>query len=440
MLLYPETKVYVLCPGNNRSDAAERCHQLCSQLLRLNVETYMVYLPSAENFDEENPVDESYKKYYVPYDSGVEDDAQNILIVPEIAATYLYLTRNARRILWWVDVDGFFRDIAVKTVDHMENLLAEPMPRFFSFNRFDNDVEHWAQSEYARQFLKVNGVPDERIYDVGDYLTQEFFAAGVGMRAKKNLVAYRPIKGRDFTDVVKDLSDVEWLPVENMAPEVAQKLFARAKVYVDFGDFPSIERLVREAAVSNCVIITGKRGAAGNDVDINIPAEFKFDETIDGAVEVAAKIKNIMQNFKAELAKQNDFREKVLRERELFTREISSTFGVKPSEKIAAGIIGGLSDVGIKIAELLFQQDGELMPKFIIDNADDTGENIIHEQNRSYLNLSDEHKLQIISGAESKFLYGEGRLQKFIVTSNVKPNFAAAEDIIEPNFEEDGDE
>ncbi len=448
MLIYPETKIYVLCPGNNRSETAERCHQLASQLLRLNIETYMIYLPSVEDFNAENPVDAAYEKYNIPYDSGAEDDEQNILIVPEVAATYLYLTKKARRVLWWVDVNAFLRDIAIKAADLMENILAEPMPRFFSFNRFDADIEHWAQSEYARQFLKVNGVPEEKIYSVGDHLTQNFIDAAQNSKltGKRNLVAYRKTGGKDFTEVVKDLSETEWLPVEDARPEIVQKLFNRAKVYVDFGELASKDQLLREAALSNCVIITGKRGVMANDIDVDIPAEFKFEETIESAPDVAIKIQDAIKNFKAELAKQQDFRDKILREKTDMLKELQTALEISPAEKIPAGIIYGMSDIGRAIAEILFQQDGEILPKFVIDDTANLGSaDVSHEQRRHYLNLNN-HRLQIISGEVAKFLYNEGRIQKFIVPTDEAAHIdlvkrainPADEDIIALKFE-DGD-
>lgn len=331
MVIYPDTKIYVLCPGNNRSSTADNCHELCKQLMIFGVEVCMIYLPANDKFNPYNPVDEMYRKYNIPYDSGVEDSERNILIVPEIAANFLYFTKKTRRILWWLNVNNFLRDIAVKTVKHFENILNSPMPRFFSFNRYDSDIEHWAQSEYARQFLKVNGVPDEKIFTVTDFLDNIFFEVlPLKNSAKKNLIAYRKIQGSDFTDIVKELaSGVEWQPVENLTPGIVQKLFLDAKIYVDFGEHPAKEKLVREAAISNCVVITSKHGAAANDVDINISDEFKFEETIKDAVKVADKIQSALQNFEGELSKQNKFREKILREKYSFVQQIKNALEIR---------------------------------------------------------------------------------------------------------------
>ena len=330
MLVYPETKIYVLCPGNNRSSTADICHELCAALIKAGIKTFMVYLPANDNFNPANPVDEIYKKYNIPYDNGVEDSEKNILIAPEIAVNFLYFTRKTRRIIFWLNVHNFLRDIAVKTADHFEEILNRPMPKFFSFNPYDSDIEHWAQSEYARQFLKINGVADEKIFTVTDFINQKFFdAPPVKNSAKKNLIAYRQIKGSDFTDIVQALTAAyEWQPVESFTPENIQKLFGAAKVYVDFGDHPAKGKLVREAAILNCVVVTSLHGAAANDIDINISDEFKFEETIEDAKKAAKKIQAAMKNFNVELSRQNNFREKILREKELFVEQVKAALEI----------------------------------------------------------------------------------------------------------------
>lgn len=330
MLVYPETKIYVLCPGNNRSSTADICHELCAALINFGVEVFMVYLPANDNFNPANPVDEIYQKYNIPYDNGVIDTEKNILIAPEIAANFLYFTKKTRRIIFWLNVHSFLRDIAIKTTEHFDEILNRPMPKFFSFNHYDSDIEHWAQSEYARQFLKINGVADEKIFTVTDFINPKFFdAPQIKSSAKKNIVAYRQIKDSDFTDIVQALTaEFKWQPVESFAPESVQKLFGEAKIYVDFGDHPAKGKLVREAAILNCVTLTGKHGAAANDIDINISDEFKFEETIDNAVKAGEKIKAVMKNFDAELSKQNNFREKVLREKNLFFEQIKTALNL----------------------------------------------------------------------------------------------------------------
>ena len=98
---------------------------------------------------------------------------------------------------------------------------------------------------------------------------------------------------------IKLAPDIEWRPIEKMTPAQVQELLAQAKIYIDFGNHPGRDRIPREAAISGCVVITGKRGAAANDIDINIPAEFKFDEKITKPQEVIEKIRAVFENFPA---------------------------------------------------------------------------------------------------------------------------------------------
>lgn len=175
------------------------------------------------------------------------------------------------------------------------NALAEPLPKIFYFNEADKDIEHFVQSEYARQFVKLNGVPEYKIFMVEDYLNQAFLsrAARIDLNRKENIVAYNPKKGFEVTKQFIDIApDISWRPIEKMTPEQVQELLARAKVYIDFGNHPGKDRIPREAAISGYVVITGRRGSAGNDIDINIPAEFKFDER-------TADIRNVIKKIRA---------------------------------------------------------------------------------------------------------------------------------------------
>ena len=74
MKLYPDSKVYVFCPGNIKTGGPESLHQLASQLISFGVQDYMIYGHSAESpFNPQDPVHDAYKKYHVPYTNRWED-------------------------------------------------------------------------------------------------------------------------------------------------------------------------------------------------------------------------------------------------------------------------------------------------------------------------------------------------------------------------------
>lgn len=332
MRLYPDSKVYILCPGNTASGGPELLHQLCSQLITFGLNAYMFYYsPGNVPFNPAAPVHEFYRKYHLPYTFNAENSARNIFVVPEVSGLCLDGMKNFQRVFWWLSVDNYINSVANTIGGRKFNALAEPMPKVFYFNAADNDITHLVQSEYARQFVKLNGVPEHRIYMVEDYLNQAFLsrAAQIDLSLKENIVAYNPKKGFEVTQQLMKLApDIDWQPIQNMTPAQVQELLAKAKVYIDFGNHPGKDRIPREAAISGCVVITGKRGSAGNDVDINIPAEFKFDERTADTRNVIGKIREVFEDFIAAHAKQADYRACILDDKNRFAREVAEAFGI----------------------------------------------------------------------------------------------------------------
>lgn len=332
MKIYPNTKIYIICPGNLNSGGPELCHQLCSQLIQFGANAFMMYLENSSiPLNKEDPVHDFYKKYHLPYTFELEDEPQNILVIPE---TSFYFTKKIQRVFWWMSVDNYFNSLSnlMRTITHSIRVDSEPVPNIFLFNNRDEKLTHFVQSEYARKFLIVNKIPKRKIYMVEDYLNQAFLsrAAKVDLSRKENFVAYNPKKGFEVTQQLINLaSDIVWRPIQNMTPEQVQELLAAAKVYIDFGNHPGKDRIPREAAISGCVVITGKRGAANNDVDINIPAEFKFDERTDNPQQVIEKIHEVFENFSAAHEKQADYRARILDDKNRFAREVADAFGLK---------------------------------------------------------------------------------------------------------------
>ena len=62
MKVYPESKIYIISPGNMHSGGPELVHQLASQLLKMNFNVFMFYLPANPYFNPNDPVDPFYRK------------------------------------------------------------------------------------------------------------------------------------------------------------------------------------------------------------------------------------------------------------------------------------------------------------------------------------------------------------------------------------------
>ncbi len=443
MKLYPDSKVYIVCPGNVNTGGAELCHQLASQLIQFGVDARLFYYETTGNaLNKKAPVHETYKKYRVPYTFRLEDRPQNILIAPEAATEYLYYAKKIRRVIWWMAVDNYFVHDIANLKSYLSEPLFSPMKKFFYFAESDNDIEHWVQSEYARQFVKLNGIVDDKISVVGDYLNQAFLsrAAQVDLSAKKNFVAFNPRKGFEVTQQLMRLApDIEWRPIQNMTPEQVQELLAAAKVYVDFGNHPGKDRIPREAAISGCVVITGRRGSASNDVDINIPAEFKFDEHSTDARNVIGKIREVFENFSAAHEKQAAYRARILDDKNRFVREVAEAFGIKDAEGGALAILHAVDAEGHYFARALIQS-GQFKPKFIVDDSAASakrvsGDFLLREQNRNWLRV-DENLIEIITREDAKFLYLEGRIKDFALAEPNDAEFAELKNFYAPAVED----
>lgn len=414
MKTYPDTKVYILCFANVQTGGVELCHQLCSQLIQYGVKAFMLYIPLNAEHNVDNPVHDFYRKYHLPYVVELEDDERNIFVVPEYFSEYLYRVRRVQRVFWWMSVDNYIKRIAQLIGGRMSNPLSEPMPRLFYFGKDDSDLTHFVQSEYARQFVKLNGVSDDKIHWVEDYLSQAFRdEQQIDLRRKEDIVAFNPRKGFEVTRQLIELApDIDWRPIQNMTPAQVQELLARAKVYIDFGHHPGKDRIPREAAISGCVVITGKRGAASNDVDINIPAEFKLATTTQAII---AKIREVFDAFDTAHAKQADYRARILDDKNRFAREVAEAFGIKKFPPPNVAFIQGVGEKSFLLAEELYRR-GEFQPSFIVDDVLATlqinDELIWREQNRNYLRAGAQ-RIELITQDDAKFLYQEGRIKKF---------------------------
>ena len=434
MKLYPDTKVYVSCPANFQTGGPELAHQLASTLISFGIKAIMHYYRLANmDFNINDPVHDAYKKYHVPYTLEAEDKPHNILVVPEALTEKLYEIKKIRRVLWWMSVDNYLSHLVKKFRNDLNEPLVKPLAKFFYFGKEDSDVEHFVQSEYARQFVKLNGIANNKVHMVEDYLNQTFLthAAQVDLSEKKNIVAYNPQKGFEIVKhFITAAPNIDWRPIKNMTPAQVQELLASAKVYIDFGHHPGKDRIPREAAVSGCVVLVGKRGAAINDVDINIPAEFKFDMAGSTPQNVIDKIRKVFDDFPVAHEKQAAYRKRIRDDKNRFVNEVIEAFEIKKTNRGAVALPQGFNDGTSLLIEKL--QRESLMPGFIVDDFMSTAEMaklseglILREQNRNYMRLND-RLIEIIPRDDAKFLHIEGRIRQLAL---LKPSDAELDEV-----------
>lgn len=358
--IYRNTKIYIACPAYVATGGPELLHQLGYHLINdLNTEAYMYYY----NFDPSKtvePVCSDYRHYNVPYvtsKNSVDDRPENILIVPEIFPT-LELLRNfskLRKGVWFLSVDNYYFS-RVKRTDFLFKRVLNKFSRKFLkkkdpiFDIFSEKCLSKLSRKYdytkdkllktanfyiAQSFRSINWFSKlDPIYYLSDYLSMEFLKANIDTSRKEDIVTYNPKKGFSFTKRIinkleKKFPSISVIPLANMTRQQVIETLSRAKVYIDFGNHPGKDRLPREAAILECCVITGKRGSAGNDLDVPIPKEYKFEDKIKSIPAIVEKIVDCIQNYEKRRLDFEEYRELVRKEPEKFLEDLKEIFILK---------------------------------------------------------------------------------------------------------------
>lgn len=309
---YPSTTpvqtVYCVCPPKVQTGGPEAMHQLCHALNTnpsFEGEAKMLYLredgrvgvrhakgvqrlpvyerydaPAAEglpgefhvggdgdsvNLDKSSAEKKSVDKMIYTSDLVIWPECWTNLIDCEGISKFSSSSANLshQTAIWWLSVDnnnGKYKD----------------------WNR--DDILHLYQSEYAKRHLQKNGA--KHIVAMTEYIPDRNAEAAGTSRDLQ--VLYNPLKGIHYTDEIKRRSArgkdaIEFTPIaggtdgrQRISPEEVVQMLRRARIYIDFGPHPGMDRLPREAALAGCVVITNAEGAAQYDEDVPIPADYKI--------------------------------------------------------------------------------------------------------------------------------------------------------------------
>lgn len=312
-------KVYIVCPANKATGGPELLHQLCNCLNKLGIDAVMYYYGG----DKRNPVHENYRHYNNKYEFSMKDNENNIIIVPETRITLLNWYSKAKKIIWWLSVDNYYNSI---------NSKRAKLETIFGLKKFDftkNSIIHLAQSQYAVNFLKNNNIDNNNIFYLSDYLNHTFIKNALKNKvsAKSPRVLYNPKKGYEFTKKLIEFDDsIEWRELKDLTPQQMSNLMCSSMIYVDFGNHPGKDRIPREAAISGCCVITGKRGSANFFEDVPILDEYKFEEEENMISNIIDKIRYIISNYNEEFKKFDNYREVILKEEEYFKEDVNKIF------------------------------------------------------------------------------------------------------------------
>lgn len=332
--------IYVVIPGNAVTGGPETLHQVADELKRLGNQVKVVY-----RYPNSMDIPDRYKKYDISLAEEIQDSEQNWLIFPETMTHFVYKYKKIRKCIMWLSLD-FFLDSAPNRMV-CKRLRVRGLPKLFypivfihkmregklhlRQYKFDdaNTVLHGYNCEYVHQYLLDKGINDKNtLYICGpigeNYLNLKENPYDV---QRENLIVYNPKKGIEFTNTLIEKAknsgiNGQFVPLANMTPEEIEILFCKAKVYMDFGEFPGPERIPREAVICHCNIITSLNGSANNAEDVPIPDCMKFDTDVNNIDSIIEKIRDMLENYVKYCEYYDQYREKVKKQPLLFKQNI----------------------------------------------------------------------------------------------------------------------
>lgn len=315
-------KIYIACPTHVATGGTELLHQLCNQLMKLGQEAYMYYTGEYAG----SPVEKRFASYHNNIALNIPDKPDVLLIVPETKVDLLYQYRRLQKAVWWLSVDNYYG--AFKRKERPIKLLYHKLKNYRNQYLFRH-CRHFVQSEYARLYLlKEQKVLSKDIQYLSDYINEVYIQSTmVTVEHREDNILYNPKKGYEFTKKLMEvIPEFHWIPLQNLTPDEMRNLMMRSKVYIDFGNHPGKDRIPREAALCGCCVITGLRGAAGNNFDVLIPRAYKFTDEDTQIDSIHKKITECMLHYDQCAIDFDDYRQMIRDEEERFVSNIKKIF------------------------------------------------------------------------------------------------------------------
>lgn len=268
-------KIIVICEPQEKAGGIESIYQLVDCINNISDNGYVFYRRPYIG----DPQPDVYKKYNIKIINELPTNTGDLIVVPEVWTDIVNTLKGVQKCIWWLSVDN---------------------NRNTYTNFADDNVLHLYQSEYAKQFLLKQNC--KLVLPMHDYIHTEGF--NTSNITKHNNVCYNPAKGKEITDtIIKWCGDINFIPIINMTRSQIIDTINSTKIYIDFGHHPGRDRIPREAALCNNIVVTSFKGSAKYKEDINIPEKYKLKTATP---EIKDFLKEIINNYNQYIT---DFRE-----------------------------------------------------------------------------------------------------------------------------------
>lgn len=327
-----KTVFYVACPPGIKTGGTELLHQLVFELNKNGKNTFIAYTEKTDS----NPCPSAFEQYIENYKylKDVVDDKNNVIIFPETLVGEIGDFSKIQIVLWWLSVDNFAMNASLADAFSIRGVYG--IYKYIKSKRnkilnsklaFSERVAlHLTQSYYAISYLKKHNI--NNIEYLSDYINLSYLNNRIEIDCdRKNIVLYNPVKGGKYTKFLKMIGrNLNWKALQGMTNEQVKEALQQSKVYIDFGHHPGKDRFPREAAICGCCVITGKRGAARFQKDVDIMKEYKFKDNIFNGFKIIKKIKYCMSNYNESVRDFENYRKMILNEPKRFQEDVKRIF------------------------------------------------------------------------------------------------------------------
>jgi hypothetical protein len=327
----------------------EALHQLVADLNRLGQPAALVYHPFDRRFETPAP----YVGHGAPVGTWA-DESGTLVVFPEIFTMEALRIRFAEAAVWWMSVNNFtgvrygrpWRD----KLRYWKYLLKGKRP-WGGLNALAH-LRHFAQSDYARDFLAAHGIASEMLSDpIPVYTTPAYLnelPRRLASAQRADTILYNPSKGAPITaKLMAAYPEWRFQPLRGLDREQLAQAFLDAKLYIDFGHHPGKDRLPREAALHGCCVITARHGSAANPVDVPILPRYKLQVDAPGFVQdFGDVVADVMARFESRTKDFDEYRSIIAREPLEFDRQIIRAFELGTNRPQGFSMPGPSSDGG----------------------------------------------------------------------------------------------
>lgn len=329
-------KIYIVANDGEVTGGPQSLHQLAYLLKRKG---YCVKMYYHNNVNANIP--DSFKNYGLEKSEFIDDNAENVIIVPETLTHVLAKYKSINKCIWWLSLDFYLLQSPLRRGEFIRKKHGAPLilaPLFILREFFNNKTSrykikndntiHLYNCEYIKNYLLKHGIDNKKMSYLCGPLSDNFFVESDFSEVKQNIVLFNPKKGYNFTKKIieyfneKD-SKIEFIPIQNMTQSEVSDIMARAKVYMDFGFFPGPERLPREAVMMQCNIITSDLGSANYYEDVKIPEKYKIKPESNNIPYIYEVINQLINNYDKYVQDYDLYRDKVILQKKEFSKYVS---------------------------------------------------------------------------------------------------------------------